>query len=473
MNDFARIAALTGKQPAPVAPAAPKAPPVAAGPAQTALPVPAAPVAAPAPRPARPPLKLGNVPIPESVETGHVLLVGTTGAGKSQALIGGILKPIRARNDSAIIMDNSAEFLKRFYDPARDLIFNPGDQRSVGWSPFNEIYKRTDFMKVTKGIVPDGSGENTFWNGLAQLLLSSVLRALWYKGEEFRCNGALMYFIFNAPVRGIDNPRSLENLLQGSTCMTLFEDGSEKMLGNARTIAGAAMAPFENMKEGDFSIRKFVRDMADPDAPGRWLYLAYTDDNYDAFEIFYSMMLSYAIQAGLSLPESPTRRFYYVIDEFASLKKINAVVSGLTKLRKRGGVIIAGIQSNSQLVEGYGKEVAQTILSCFNTLLMLRVSDDETAEKLSLQIGDGWREKETTNKGENMGKDMSTSSGTSKTMELKRIILPGVFMGLENMNGFVRISGDKTPYQTKITYCDMPALTVAEIPVRDYVLRED
>jgi type IV secretory pathway TraG/TraD family ATPase VirD4 len=470
VNDLARITALMGARPVPATSAAPIASPVTAEPAPTALSVPAH---TPALRPSRPPLKLGNVPIPEAVETGHILLIGTTGAGKSQALIGGILTPIRMRDDSAIIMDNSAEFLMMYYDETKDLIFNPGDERSVGWSSFNEIYSDMDFMKIARGLVPDGHGDSKFWNGLSQLLLSCVMRALWNKGEDFRCNGALMYFIVNAPVRGIDNPRSLENLVQGSPCMTLFEEGSEKMLGNARTIAGAALAPFGYMKAGDFSITKFVREFGDPAAPRRWLFLSYTDANYAAFRILYSLMLSYAIQAGLSLPKSSTRRFYFVIDEFASLEKIDAIVDGLTKMRKRGGVIIAGIQSTAQLTHAYeSKEVAQTILSCFNTLLMLRVSDDETAEKLSLQIGDGWRDKKTMNEGQNTGKDVSTSTGSSTTQELKRLILPGVFMGLENLQGFVRISGDKTPYRTAITYCEMPTVTVAEIPVLDYVLRD-
>ena len=467
MSNLDRISAVMGIMAAP-APAAP-APPAIPAPRVSSRPgTPAVHPEAVTAAPMRPPLKLGNVPIPEAVETGHVLLVGTTGSGKSQALIGGVLKPIRARNESALIMDNSAEFLMMFYDESKDLIFNPGDERSVGWSPFNEIFNDMDFAKIARGLVPDGSGDSTFWNGLAQLLLSSVMRSLWHKGKDFRCNEALMFFVLNAPIP------LLQKLVDGSPCMTLFEPGSEKMLGNARTIAGAALAPFGYMKEGDFSITKFVREFADPAAPRRWLFLAYTDANYAAFRVFYSLMLSYAIQAGLSLPKSNTRRFYFVIDELASLEKIDALVDGLTKLRKRGGVIIAGIQTTAQLTHANGsKEVAQTILSCFNTLLMLRVSDDETAEKLSLQIGDGWRDKHTQNSGENNGKDFSTSSGTSTTKELKRLILPGVFMGLENMNGFVRISGDRTPYETKITYCAMPEITVAEIPVRAHVLRED
>ena len=460
MNHAQRIASLMGR-------------PSTVAPKGAVVPTAPTPNAAPA-RAVRPPLKLGNVPIPEAVETGHVLLIGTTGAGKSQAIIGGILKPIRERNDSALIMDNSAEFLTMFYDESKDLIFNPGDERSVGWSPFNEIFTDMDFMKVTRGLIPDSAGEQSFWTSNAQLFLSSVMRALWNKGPEFRCNGALMYFIINAPLYGIDNPRSVQNLLQDSPGTTLFEEGSKNILGASRTTAGGALAPFGYMKSGDFSITKFVHEFADPTAPRRWLFLSYTDANYAAFRIFYSLLLSYAIQAGLSLPKSSARRFYLVIDEFASLEKIDAIVDGLTKLRKRGGVVIACIQSTAQLTHSYGsKEVAQTILSCFNTLLMLRVSDDETAEKLSLQIGDGWRDKTTANTGQSQGKDFSTNTGTSTSKELKRLILPSVFMALENLNGFVRISGDKTPYQTKITYCDMPAIAEAEIPVREFVLRDD
>jgi Type IV secretion-system coupling protein DNA-binding domain len=67
--------------------------------------------------------------IPKRLEASHILMMGDTGSGKSNA-IRQLLRRVREREESAIVYDPAMDFVSEFYSPARgDLILNPLDQR--------------------------------------------------------------------------------------------------------------------------------------------------------------------------------------------------------------------------------------------------------------------------------------------------------------------------------------------------------
>ena len=77
-------------------------------------------------------IKLGGVPIVAGYENRHFFLHGTTGSGKTQC-ISQLLDYARENNQRAIILDEKGGLIEKFYDPARDVILNPLDSRSVTW----------------------------------------------------------------------------------------------------------------------------------------------------------------------------------------------------------------------------------------------------------------------------------------------------------------------------------------------------
>ncbi|MFJ3318727.1 type IV secretion system DNA-binding domain-containing protein [Herbaspirillum huttiense] len=471
-------------------------------------------------------LKLGEVPIPDFLETRHALIAGTTGAGKSQALYTGILSPIRARNQPAIIVDHSAEFLQRYYRPGIDKIFNPFDKRSVGWSPFNEIRRIYDFDRIAQAIIPTMAGKtaNQDWQEGAQQLLANAMRGLWNLGREFRCNSALVYYLTKAPLHGrltdpasqvryalaknvelrkkvgvenlehLNNAQlaelweaifvrlnvevplidveSLEFILHGSSSASLYDEGNEKALAITRNIISRYMQPFSYLAEGTFSMTDYVKQFEQPGHCKSWLFLSYTDASYAAIKSLFSIMVSCAVQSALELSESAARRFYLGLDEFASLDRIDAVDDALTKLRKRGGVVIAGIQSTAQLVEKYGEVGAQILLSCFGNVLMLRVADDQTAEKCSALIGDVEVFEKSTTKGSTENGDGSTSLSQSETLakQVRRAVLPSEFFVLPDLIGYVRIGGESQFHKTSVRITGLLKEEPAEISASGVML---
>jgi len=97
---------------------------------------------------------VADTPIPTWLETLHLLVAGATGTGKTVAL-GQIIETILRRRDRLIIVDPNGTFLSRFYFPG-DVILNPFDKRSEGWSIFNELRDAYDFKRYALSVVPKG-----------------------------------------------------------------------------------------------------------------------------------------------------------------------------------------------------------------------------------------------------------------------------------------------------------------------------
>src|SRR5258706_7546924 len=77
-----------------------------------------------------------------------------------------------------------------------------------------------------------------------------------------------------------------------------------------------------------------------------------------------------------------------VIDELDSLQKLPSLEDSLTKGRKHGLRIVAGIQSTAQLERTNGEKDATVLRSCFRNILVLGGgrSDNKTAEDLSRSL---------------------------------------------------------------------------------------
>lgn len=444
--------------------------------------------------PTRPPLCFGKVVIPFELETRHILIVGTTGSGKTQANRA-LQLVIRQRDYPAIIVDHGGETLARVYDPENSIVLNPFDERSEGWSIFNELWFVYDYYGAATSVIPDLPGENQDWQMSAQGMFADIIKALDEKGDTYRNNAALIYYVFKAPAfRAKDMTpeqaaKTLQGLLENSNSAPLFGPGNEKSLTIIRGIVARHCQPFTLLKEGSFSITEFVLSFEDENEK-RWLHLSYSDRSFAAIKPLFGIWISCAIQAAMLLSESARRRFYFFLDELASTGKMPHLQDALEKIRKVGGVVIASIQTTAQLDEHYGAEGAQVLLACFNHLLTLKVTDDKTAEKLSKLYGqtefwdasynEGSNFSESASQGGGGGQSsMSTSYSEGVSWQRKKddVIMPSEFINLPDMEGWARIArrrGEQdycTATPVSLPYIDMPIVGPKEDTRPDVLLR--
>jgi len=93
--------------------------------------------------------------IPKRLEASHILMMGDTGSGKSNA-IRQLLRQVRERGESAIVYDPAMDFVSEFYSPARgDLILNPLDRRCPYWGLGDEIDRDETAATIAAAFLPE------------------------------------------------------------------------------------------------------------------------------------------------------------------------------------------------------------------------------------------------------------------------------------------------------------------------------
>jgi len=375
---------------------------------------------------------VGEVPVPTSVETTHILVGGSTGTGKS-VVIRGLVYSGMLRRDRFVICDPNGDLVSKFYREG-DRILNPYDTRSEGWSFYNEIRNDYDYKRYALSIVPRGkSAEEEEWCSFGRLLLSECAKKLAMNG--------------NPSVRDlfhwctIQEPDALKEFLADTAAESLFV-GAEKALASARFILADKLPEHLEMPTGKFSIRRFLED----DQSGN-LFLTWREDMAVALRPLISAWVDVVCTSILSLPESDTRRIWLSLDELASLEKLASLQDFLTKGRKHGGRAIAGLQTVSQLDDLYGTKEAQTLRACFRSLVVLggANSDPETAEEMSKALGEH----------EVIREDKSISARDPNLRyrtDRERVVMPSEIVSMPDLTAIVAFAGDLPITRMKLHY---------------------
>lgn len=390
-------------------------------------------------------LKIGGADLPRNLEQLHVLVAGSTGTGKSQT-INGLLDAIRARGDRVIVTDIGGEALARWWREG-DIILNPLDTRSPAWSPFAELDGPWDADRVAKSMIPDADGHEREWFVYSQALVAAVMRRLWEANHA--TNEAFMSYLTNA--KGSE----LEKLVRGLPAQALFHEGAEKMLSSVRGIIGSYLSPYSYLPadagHGSWSIRRWIQE-------GRgWLWIPYREDQAAMLKPLLATWMGEIVAAVLSLRPDSQRRIWLLLDEVASLGRIQNITDALTKGRKYGLCGVLGLQSVSQLRATYGHDGAQTLLSCLSSQLILRANDPETAEYFSRHLGEQEIVQEDVSHGER-------STTVSERRHVQRAVLPSEIQQLPDRVGYLRLSG---PYPARIVtvpLIERPQVISAYVP---------
>lgn len=396
-------------------------------------------------------LEWGKVPIPHGAEPYHFLVAGSTGAGKSVAITA-LLDMIRKRGDTAIIVDSGGEFMSRYWQPETDFVLNPFDDRCAPWSPTGDLEGPWDAEALSRSIIPDGTGEQKEWNGYAQTLVASCMQSLWDAGRK--ALGDLLYAVQAAPMA------ELAKLLAGTPAAAQL--GSDKTFGSIRTIASKYMTAYSYLISSDqpFSVAKFIRE-----SKNGFLYLTYRDDQLDSLRNLISCVLDIAARTILSLQPNGKRRVWLVIDEFASIGKVQSIEAVATKARKVGGCLVVGIQSISQLKERYGEHAAQSILSCLSTWVVLRCADPDTAEYMSKYMGE--EQIVRTSEGSSSS-DSGGSKSWNEQTSTQRVILASEIQKLANVQGYLKIAGHYPVCHIKLEFPPRKENAVSPFVLRDF-----
>ncbi len=241
-------------------------------------------------------LSIAGIPMPTEIETLHLLIAGATGSGKS-VLLRELTYSARKRGDRMFVVDPNGDLLSRFGRPG-DVILNPYDERTAGWSFFNEIRADYDWHRFAYSMVPLGNDANAEeWNGFGRLLLRETAKKLALMG-----NPSIHELFRWCTIAG---PEDLRAFLTGTLAESLFVGSSEasKALSSARFVLSNKLSEHLSMPDGAFSIRDW---MADPN--GGSLFVTWREDMAKAMKPLVSTWTDVFCTSILSLPEGATCR---------------------------------------------------------------------------------------------------------------------------------------------------------------------
>jgi len=378
-------------------------------------------------------MHMGNVSMPRESEVYHTLYGGSTGSGKSTAIEQAIRDKIGKYK--IVFYDKDGEYLQKFYNPEKDLIFNPLDVRCLKWNVFNEFETEMDIDSFTTSMIPQAKNPDSntafFQNGSRDALVGG-LHDCYQKGR--RTNKDIWNFI-TTPVQ---KKREILKGVQGAEA-ALSALGEARDSKQADGIQGVLMQYCHCFKyltdmEGDFSLFKWLSD----GKPGT-LFISNYSKVRDTLRPILSLFIDRLGSMMDSLPVDVNRRVYFVLDELDTLQKLPIIEELLTQSRKKGSAVIAGIQDFSQLDEVYGSNMRKTIVNCFNSTVALRCVDPDTSKVFAERIGrhDVLKKRMNTSYGAGENRDGKTISEHEKPEEL--LVTASEIQELKNFQCYIKI----------------------------------
>ena len=375
------------------------------------------------------PPALAGVPYPIDSETQHTMVVGAPGSGKTEA-IHQLIDTIREKGQRAIVFDPELDFIRAHYREGRDVILNPFDARSPGWSPFDDALDRPDWDKLGRAIFKDPKSGDPYWVEVARSLFSWSGYQLRRKNPNIELTEALDLLF--GPTK------KLKDLLEGTPAAKHLNGIEGSRVSSLESVLTNGVEPLIYLygSRERFSIREWTNRESED---GGFLFLSTPESHMDSIRPLLGFWSEIAIGAMLSRHEIARTPTWIILDEFHSAGKIEKLADGPQRLRKYGGAVVLGFQQVSQLQDLYGPDKAKTIVGQCQTKLILRAGDHDTAEVMSEQIGRRVmrRVEENTSYGANSIRD---GVGLTPKEELEPILLPEDVFNLPALEGIIRVS---------------------------------
>jgi len=399
-------------------------------------------------------LKLGAVPLIKDSETKHMLICGTTGSGKTNALRL-LMKQIRAKGDRAIIVDTTGDFVAKFFREEKDILFNPYDLRTKKWHPWCECNKDYDYEHLVNSLIPknDNHYDDFFPEAGRAVILASLMK---YKKEGEEDIEKLVQDLLRKSVNEIYNE------LKETDARIYVDPKGEKTTVSIRATIANCIRYFSALKNtsSPFSIRDWVLSEEDSD---EWLFLACQTDQRKALNSLMSVWFSIALNAIKQRSSvQANKKIWLIIDELHALQKLEYLEESLAELRKYGGAIVIATQNVSQLDKIYGHHGARVILDQCGTKVSFRQSDAEIAKRMSSFFGQ--QEYRETQEGMSYGAhEMRDGVNLSSIERSKPTISSTQILNLPDLEAFIKLPGNWPALRSKFKYFKQKDITESYI----------
>ena len=363
--------------------------------------------------------------IPRKLESSHILLMGDTGSGKSNA-IRQIIRQVEDRGETAIIYDPAGEFVQELYKPERgDYILNPLDARCPFWNLSGELDGRGVEDSIAAAMLPDKQPESGFFTDAPRRVLSALLR----KGASV---GGLLEWM--------SDPAEIERRLAGTPQAAYLDRKAGPQRAGVLSTMNMIADSLDLLPETGEGRQWFTTERWKWERT-RWVFLTSRPALRERILPLHSAWLDLFILRMMEPCVNPAKPVWFVLDELASLNKLPQLLAAVTENRRYGNPVVLGFQGRSQLEKRYGQD-AETMLSQPATKIFFKTSEPRAAKWISETLG----EIEVERLKESRTPEV-IGSRQSYSMEIatKPLIMASEIAGLEPLQGFVKQENKVVP----------------------------
>lgn len=346
----------------------------------------------------------------------HNLVIGSTGAGKTQTTVLPMVNLLAKHDESMIITDPKGEIYENTSNYLKSLGYNivllnfRDPQQGNAWNPMYlpySLYKDDNIDKSVELLEdlaanilhdPSAKGQDPFWENTSADYFAGLACALFEdaKPEEINLNSiSLMTTVGEEKLANTTyvkdyfsykDPGSTAYTKASSTLMAPSETkGSILSVFKQKIQLFASRANLSEMlSNNDFDMRDIGRKKTA-------VFIVIQDEKttyHSLVTIFlkqcYETLISVAQESGGKLPH----RTNFILDEFANMPPLKDVTTMVTAARSRNIRFTFIIQNFAQLYEVYGKENGETIKGNCGNIVYLISTELSALEEISKMCGE-------------------------------------------------------------------------------------
>lgn len=327
----------------------------------------------------------------------HILIVGSIGTGKTNFILWVLwqIKRSLGPDDLLIIFDTKGDFKQAFYTPGDIVIANDDSACGVNgpdyWNIFRDMMcdrQPEDFALEAAARIFAADIERSnqpFFPRAAQQLFAALmvyLHRLYQTTGRMMNNYILRTLLDRASGQTLINMLSAYPDMQGTVSYISHPQSPQTQGVISQLQQGVRSVFIGNFaRAGNLSIRELVRQKG-----GKTVFIAYDIQYADVLTPIYVLLIDQALKEALGRARTQGNVWLF-IDEFRLLPKLKYLENALNFGRSLGVKLVVAMQNINQVYEAYGRDLAESILSGFTTVITFGLTDGNTREFVAKNSG--------------------------------------------------------------------------------------
>lgn len=303
---------------------------------------------------------------------------------------------------------------------------------------------------------PAGGDKNQYFRDASRNLLEGLILFLATRGRPQKCTLPELWRIVKSTdlleMAFVDMAKSaaLDGVVAayGQEFLTQFEDGA-KQFADFRTGVSNALQIFRPGGLLADAVSGSDVSLQDLKAEGTTVYVMIPAERIADYGVWLALVTRHAISA-VAISQG-RQRVLFLLDEFANMGRIAGLAEALTLLPGYGVRVWAIVQDLSHLVQVYGRETANIILSQSEVKQFFAVQDMDLAARLSRLLG----ENSIITRNYNLGQTDDDELGVSVSERGVPLMLPQEIMGLPEDRQLLFVKSAPPIMAEKVRYWDV------------------